>query len=87
MIFLVIGLAGLWFYTLYRGRLFVRAYMYLEGVNEFDMDENAANYMAQNIGYGKATMFAPRAKHYAQSQYGGKQLPIIAEARAKGFLG
>lgn len=83
---IVIGALALWFYTLHRGRLFVRAYMFLLGMDE-GMNEESANYMARNLGYMKATEFAPRAKHYASQRYGGKQLPVIAEARAKGFQG
>ena len=84
---IIIGAFALWFYTLYRGRLFVRAFMFIFGVTEGGMDEDSANYMAQNIGYLQATEFAPRAKHYAKMKYGGKQLPVIADARAKGFRG
>ena len=84
---IIVGALALWFYTLHRGRLFVRAYMFIMGMTEHGMDESSANYLAQDIGYMKATEFAPRAKEYAKRLHGGKQLPVIAEARAKGFRG
>ena len=84
MEWIILCAGGVWFYTLYRGRLFVRAYMFLIGLED-GMDVDAANCFARSIGYLKATEYVPQAKFFANSLFNGRQLPVIALARAKGF--
>lgn len=83
---IVIGAIALWFYTLHRGRLFVRAYMYLMFLMGGESPETA-NAKVQDVGYFSASKFAPLAKDFAAEFTEGKQLPVIAEARNKGFRG
>ncbi|MCD8566376.1 MAG: hypothetical protein LRY36_00290 [Alphaproteobacteria bacterium] len=82
----ILSAAAFWFYTIHRGRLFVRAYMYLLCLIGDDTPEQA-NAVVMNIGYFEAAKFARRAKQFAADFYEGKQLPVIAEARARGFEG
>lgn len=82
----IAGVVGLWFFTLYRGRLFVRAYMYLMMLEEFG-DLEKANECAMMLGYKDAARIAPSAKGFARQFFGGKQLPVMAEARRRGFRG
>lgn len=86
MEFVIIGAVALWAYTLYRGRLFVRACMYLTYVIG-GMSPEKANAKVMQVGYFDAAKLAPGAKQFAAEVTNGKQLPVIAAARAKGFKG
>lgn len=83
---IAIGAFALWLYTLHRGRLFVRAYTFLT-LLAFGENPDVANAKALSVGYLAATDIAPMAKEFAAQHSRGKQLPIIAEARARGFRG
>ncbi len=83
---MLIGAVGFWFFTLYRGRLFVRSYMYLMYLECGDTVE-FANDKVLNAGFLKASEFAQMAKAFSIEAYNGKRLPVIQEARTKGFLG
>ena len=74
---IIIGALALWFYTLHRGRLFVRAYMFLMGMTEHGMDESSANYLAQDIGYPDSTHFS----HSIRRFYGLKPRSIFIGSR------
>jgi len=82
----LLGVAALWLYTLHRGRRFVRAYMFLMYLLGGETPQQA-NHMVMRVGYFDAGDFARLAKAFSAEFYGGRQLPVIAEARSKGFKG
>ena len=73
------------------GKRFVKAFYFLKMLSMGETVESAnqvavtlfANYSDPDVDH----RIAVNAKNYSQSQYGGKQLPIIAEAQTKGFTG
>jgi hypothetical protein len=85
VIILIIAIA-LWYWTLRRGRLTVRAFMYL-GMLTQGASPMEANDKVFRVGYFKASEFAPVAKSFVREYFEGKQLKMIAEARARGFVG
>lgn len=76
-----------------RGKTFVRAYYYLEAL------EAGIGFTPEQANGSASSLFESwsdpdvdnkvirRAMAYAKEQNGGNQLPIIEEARAKGFTG
>ena len=76
-----------------RGKTFVRAYYYLEALEGGGADSpETANRIASSLFEEWSDPDADnrtirRAMAYAKQQHGGNQLPIIAEAREKGFIG
>lgn len=69
-----------------RGLLAVKASAYLmmlEGGGEPDQ----ANAIVQDYDEDMHTGIILEATEFIQRRYGGKQLPMIADARAKGFQG
>lgn len=82
---LIVGF-GIWYWTLRRGRLSVRAYVYLRARQD-GATVAEANYAALRLGYHEAAALAPMAKMNVETTFGGRQLPMIAMAREDGFLG
>ncbi len=83
----VVGIAvGAWYWTLRRGLLTVRAFMYL-GMLSAGISPVEANYRVFKVGYLAGSSVAPAAKSFVREYYGGKQLAMIAEARRQGFVG
>lgn len=74
-----------------RGRRFVRAYIFLNAL-EMGCSVEEANAVAAFAFTKYADAFEDHrstlwAKQYSRVLHGGKQLPVIAEARVKGFEG
>lgn len=87
MITLIVLLAGLfWIYVFYKGGLFVRSYMFLMYLTKGNT-QYKANMKVKEIGWLTASDYAPYAKKFIDDHTNGKQLPVIAEARPKGFKG
>lgn len=94
--FAIIGMAGLpvllvfmfalWYWTLRRGLLTVRAFVYL-GMLTQGMSPMQANDHVFRIWYFDAASYAPAVKSFLREYFGGRQLPMIAEARRQGFVG
>ena len=75
-----------------RGETFVRAYYYLEALENHGEPPETANIVASSLFEAWSDPDADnriivRATQYAKQQHGGNQLPTIEEARAKGFTG
>ena len=63
---------------------------YVARINEGETVESAnttANFMFSKYDTFDNDLYIDMAKNYSQIQYGGKQLPVIAEAHAKGYTG
>lgn len=82
-----IGTLCLWGYSIQRGLLFIRSFVFLETL-EMGKSVAEANYAARCIR--KDTPALAEIAYMAQTriliQHGGQQLPMIAEARNKGYL-
>lgn len=85
-IVLVIGLVALWMYAGSRGRLTVRAFIYLSELSAGRAEEEA-NKTALSVDSNAASKFSSVTRNYVKMFYGGKQLDLISEARLKGFRG
>lgn len=85
IIVFLIGFA-LWYWTLRRGRLSVRAFMYLSARHN-GATVAEANYEAMRLGYQDAADLVHDVKKAVGVGFGGRQLPMIAMARSDGFLG
>lgn len=76
-----------------RGKIFVRAYYYLEALESGGADSpETANRIASSLFESWSDPDADnrvirRAMAYAKQQHGGNQLPTIAKAREQGFEG
>ncbi len=75
-----------------RGKTFVRAYYYLEALENHGDPPETANTVASSLFEAWSDPDADnriivRATQYAKQHHGGNQLPTIEEARAKGFTG
>jgi hypothetical protein len=75
-----------------RGKTFVRAYYYLEALENHGDPPETANTLAFSLFEAWSDPDADnriilRATEYAKQYRGGNQLPTIEEARAKGFTG
>jgi len=86
LVVLIIMAIGAWYWTLRRGLLTVRAFMYL-GLLTQELSPMQANDRVFQIGYFDASSYAPAAKSFVREYFRGKQLPMIAEARNRGFVG
>ncbi|MCK1337079.1 hypothetical protein IVB38_13850 [Bradyrhizobium sp. 38] len=86
MIILLAGVAGFFFlkHATERGRNAVRAYLYLIAIRDRCSVEEA-NQMAGGPSYSPSPETIRGAKLYAQALYGGKQLPMIADAKRQGL--
>jgi hypothetical protein len=83
---LIFTAIALWYWTLRRGLLTVRSFMYL-GMLTKGIDPMIANLEVHKIRYLDAGSIAPAAKYFVQQHYEGKQLAMIADARNQGFVG
>lgn len=73
-----------------RGLLAVYAAHYLIQIDIGDATPEEANLTVKRLAMMNVDMPTESiiaAKDYIQHEYGGKQLPVIAEARARGFMG
>lgn len=85
-VFLLIGVAGYFFFkaNTARGVRTVRAYLYLMALDR-GLSVQEANRVAQHDVLNGPTDIPTAARSYVQRMYGGKQLPMIAEAERLGF--
>jgi len=83
---LLMAMFALWYCTLRRGLLTVRAFMFL-GVLTQGASPMQANEHAFKVSYLTASEYAPVVKSFVHEYFRGKQLPMIAQARARGFVG
>lgn len=72
-----------------RGKTFVRAYFFLESLDLGDTPEEA-NKIVRTLFSSVSDpdsdgRIIRRAAAYAKQHHGGNQLPVIAEAKSKGF--
>ncbi|MEX1035651.1 MAG: hypothetical protein WDZ54_06815 [Sneathiella sp.] len=74
-----------------RGKRFVRAYTFLmqidDGGNVDEANSIAAFVFSEHSNPDSDSRTIGLARSYAAAVHGGKQLPVIAEARNKGFKG
>ena len=75
-----------------RGKVFVKAYYFIQQVDDFGEDVEDANRTASTLFESWSDpdvdhRIILRAIRFSKEYYGGKQLPVIAEARTKGFIG
>lgn len=85
IVLLVIAVvAGLFIFSMSRGKKAVRAYVYLaarsEGASEFK-----ANELVSRIDTNSASKLNEAMLTFAQHCYGGRQLEMISAARLDGF--
>lgn len=86
-IFLAIILAGgAWYYAGQRGKLMVRAFIYISELAA-GRTQAEANMTALSLDYNAASRFATIAKNYVDLAHNGRQLDLISEARLQGFKG
>ena len=74
------------------GLTFVRAYAYLINLEDYGNSVEQSNLFAIEVFASGSNPDTDRkmilgASNYIKENTGGKQLPVIEEARAKGFLG
>ena len=84
----VIGAYYFWQHTARRGMTFARAAIYLQMLDDGETVENANQEVNSMFSKHDTSDWGPMvaiAKSYSQAHFGGKQLPVIATARAKGF--
>lgn len=92
MIVIAIVIAGYFLFksNTERGKRFVRAFVFLESLNSggsVETSNGAAEFTFSEYDNLDNGIAIRGAKRYANSQYGGKQLPVIREAIEKGFVG
>ena len=86
----VVGVILFMRFNMGRAKKFARAAMYLRMIEDGESVENAnqtASFAFSKYDTSDWETDVALAKQYAQQHYGGKQLPVIAAARAKGFRG
>lgn len=87
MFYIIVLIAiGLWYWSLCRGRLAVRAFIYLSVLSRTG-SEDSANAEALSLGFFAATDYVELATAYANMCYNGSQLSMIADARKSGYRG
>lgn len=90
---IVVVLVGgiLFWWSVRRGRLFVRSVGYLNllqsGFSEMEANDFVFKLFTKRSKPSIDDEATKRAKSFANREYGGKQLPIINLARNKGFIG
>lgn len=84
--FVIVIALGFWYWTLHRGRLAVRAFIYLSVLSRTG-SEDAANAEALSLGFFAATDYVELATAYANTCCSGSQLSMIAAARKSGYRG
>lgn len=73
-----------------RGTRFARAVIYLQLLGDGESEDSANRTAMFTFSKHDTSDWGPMvamAKQYSQMHYGGKQLPVIAAARSKGFMG
>jgi hypothetical protein len=87
IVVLLAGVAGYFFlkHSTERGKNTVRAYRYLSAIREQYSVEEANEIAGVHIDSGSPHTIRS-AKLYAQALYGGKQLPMIADAKRQGLV-
>jgi hypothetical protein len=92
VILIVLGAAAFWWMNVRRGRRFVRAFAFLDHLDLGD-DVATANRCVSSMVFTRYSdpdadrTLMVRALGFAAQHTDGRQLPIIALARAKGFAG
>jgi hypothetical protein len=85
----VAGYAAFKWYTIKQGKLYVRAYAYLrmldEGLSPAEANGCALRFLSKHSEHGADTSLIHEATAFAAS--GRRQLPTIAAARQRGFIG
>jgi len=77
-----------WRRTARNGTTFARAAIYLQMLDDSESVENANRDVNSMFSKHDTSDYSPliaMAKRYSQTHFGGKQLPVIATAQAKGF--
>lgn len=86
VILIILAIAGLWYFSMIRGRLSVRAAAYLLAL-ENGASPQEANRFALSIDMYEAAKRKNEVMYCVQQVYGGSQLALISEARLMGFIG
>jgi hypothetical protein len=81
---IIAAAVAIWYYMILRGRKAVRAYRFLD-LRNCGISIEEANMIASNLDFAKAAEFQPATMNFVQSNYGGSQLTMIAQARIAGF--
>ena len=90
VLILIVIVVAIWWESVRRGRRFVRAFAFLTHLDDGD-DVTTANRCATSMVFTRHSdpdadrSMALRAQEFARAHTNGKQLPIIALARSKGF--
>lgn len=69
-----------------RGTNTVRAYLYLRAINAGASVIEANQIAHVDLTSGSHHTSIPKAQAYVRAEYGGKQLPMIAEATSRGLV-
>lgn len=86
ILFIVLAIGAAWFYAGLRGKLTVRAFVYVSE-RAAGRTEMEANKTAMSLDHNAASRFSGMAMNYVNSIHGGRQLDLISEARLLGFRG
>lgn len=82
----VMAVCAVWYYSMLRGRLTVRASTYLMLISEGNSEDHA-NKIALAVDLFAANQLKNGAMYHVNEVYGGRQLALIADARLQGFKG
>ncbi len=82
----IVSTVGLWHYSIQRGLLFIRSYVFLAELHA-GKTVPVASYIARSFNSKSPALpeIAGFAFLHIKIYYEGRQLPLIAEARRKGF--
>jgi hypothetical protein len=83
-IIIITGVAGLFIFSMSRGKKAVRAFIYLTSRAD-GATVSEANDLASRIDTHRASELNTAMLHFVRHAYGGKQLPMISDARLDGF--
>lgn len=83
---LIVIAIGLWYWSLRRGKLAVKALLYLYAIQDGQTPAEANRHVRTFTAHD-LNVLAPGVKSYVQELYGGSQLAMIAKARKQGFVG
>jgi hypothetical protein len=78
---------SVWFLTVLRGRLVVRASTYLMALSQEDATTISANRLASSIDTYAANQLRHGAMFHVNEVFNGSRLALISEARLRGFNG
>jgi len=84
---LVLIFAAFWWWSMIRGRLFVRASTYLMYMTRPDATPELCNGVALSLDHFAAKELMPGALYHCRELFNGHQLALISEARLQGFRG